>query len=392
MKAVVWPIVANSLWQIPLLALMGFVCAKALRSWPAVWQVAIWRVTTLAACLVPLLSAVVDSSNLQVFVVMPQAQALAPAARLLVADSGLDWLWTAYLFFTSLVLLRLLFRLLALTRLNEDNIRVPMTFGLLSPRILLPLRFQTEASPAVLAIALAHEQTHVQHQDFIWNLALEILSLPIAFHPAQAWIQRQLRIAVELRCDEAAAQRIGDKKSYALGLLEAAELLQLPARMPLVSTLLDQAPFADHCLEKRIENLMTHKTVPSTHARWIAISSLAFALFATSFGSLQMALNAQDEAVYSVRDAGVLAPKLLAKTEPQYSPEAREKKINGTVVLTVVIASSGQISEAKVLRSLEESLDQNAIAAVKTWSFSPATKDGRPVACRATVEVNFRRS
>jgi TonB family protein len=162
--------------------------------------------------------------------------------------------------------------------------------------------------------------------------------------------------------------------------------------MPLVSTLLPQALFEDNCREKRMDNLMTQKSNPSPRARWTAVASLATALLLTSFGSVQLAAQAQPETVYSTRDAGVTPPAVLSKTEPVFTPQAREKKISGTVVLSVVISSAGQISEAKVLRSLEESLDENAIAAVKTWSFRPATKDGHPVACKATVEVNFRRS
>lgn len=392
MKAALWPILTLALWQIPLLALLAWLCAKAPRSWPAVWQVVIWRGTAIAAIALPLLSALADSSAVPGFGLMLPVQAAAGAARSLASGAQLDWLWIAYVFFTSLLVLRFVVRCVALARLDEQKIRVPMTFGILAPRILLPRFFQAQASSGALAVALAHEQTHVQNHDFAWNLAMELLSLPIAFHPANAWIHRQLRIAVELRCDEAAAQQLGDAKTYALGLLEAAELLQQSARMPLVSTLLPQALLEENCLEKRIENLMTQKSTPTPRARWMAIASLSTLLFLASFASIQLALQAQQETVYSVRDAGVTAPAVLSKTEPVFTPQAREKKISGTVVLAVVISSAGQISEAKVLRSLEESLDENAIAAVKTWSFRPATKDGSPVACKATIEVNFRRS
>jgi TonB family protein len=35
-------------------------------------------------------------------------------------------------------------------------------------------------------------------------------------------------------------------------------------------------------------------------------------------------------------------------------------------------------------------LDEQAIEAVKTWRFRPATLDGKPVDAQIAVEVNFR--
>jgi outer membrane biosynthesis protein TonB len=44
----------------------------------------------------------------------------------------------------------------------------------------------------------------------------------------------------------------------------------------------------------------------------------------------------------------------------------------------------------KVVKSLEPSLDANAIEAVKTWKFAPATKDGRPVAVAMRLEIDYK--
>ena len=48
------------------------------------------------------------------------------------------------------------------------------------------------------------------------------------------------------------------------------------------------------------------------------------------------------------------------------------------------------INGVKVVKSLEPTLDANAIEAVKTWKFEPAMKDGKPVAVQINVEVSFR--
>jgi len=87
---------------------------------------------------------------------------------------------------------------------------------------------------------------------------------------------------------------------------------------------------------------------------------------------------------------GVGPPRLLSKVEPEYSEEARLAKLNGTVVLYVVVRPDGHASDMRVIRSLGLGLDENAIAAVAQWRFQPGQKEGRAVSVQATIEVNFR--
>ncbi len=88
--------------------------------------------------------------------------------------------------------------------------------------------------------------------------------------------------------------------------------------------------------------------------------------------------------------AGVGAPSLTQKIEPEYTDEARAAKLTGTVALYIEIGPDGVARNARVLRGLGLGLDENAIDAVAQWHFKPATKDGEPVAVMATVEVNWK--
>ena len=65
-------------------------------------------------------------------------------------------------------------------------------------------------------------------------------------------------------------------------------------------------------------------------------------------------------------------------------------KIQGSVLLSVVIGSDGVARDIQVKQGLDSGLDNNAIAAVQNWKFQPGTKDGQPVRVQATIEVNFR--
>lgn len=87
---------------------------------------------------------------------------------------------------------------------------------------------------------------------------------------------------------------------------------------------------------------------------------------------------------------GLIPPRVVKQQEPEYSEHARKKKISGTVVLSIIIDSAGNVRDAKVKQSLEPTLDQQAIAAVSRWKFQPATKSGEPVAVEMEVETSFR--
>lgn len=87
---------------------------------------------------------------------------------------------------------------------------------------------------------------------------------------------------------------------------------------------------------------------------------------------------------------GVSNPIPINKPEPRYSEEARKARVEGTVMLSLVVDPEGNTRNIKVVRSLEPSLDQKAIEAVSQWKFKPGLKDGTPVAVQAQIEVTFR--
>jgi TonB family protein len=87
---------------------------------------------------------------------------------------------------------------------------------------------------------------------------------------------------------------------------------------------------------------------------------------------------------------GVSAPRALYDPEPQYTDEARKAKVQGVVMLSLIVDPNGHPRDVKVARSLGMGLDEKAIEAVRTWRFDPARKDGQPVTVLVNVEVSFR--
>jgi TonB family protein len=85
----------------------------------------------------------------------------------------------------------------------------------------------------------------------------------------------------------------------------------------------------------------------------------------------------------------VTAPKRLFTPEPPYTEKARHQGIEGTVVLTIVVDATGNVTDVKVVQALDPGLDDSAARTVRTWKFQPATRGGKPVAVGIRVEVSF---
>jgi TonB family protein len=85
----------------------------------------------------------------------------------------------------------------------------------------------------------------------------------------------------------------------------------------------------------------------------------------------------------------VTSPRALYAPDPQYSEEARRNKISGRVLLGVIVGADGKLRDVWVARSLGEGLDESSIAAIKKWIFSPATRNGEPVASIVNIETTF---
>jgi protein TonB len=84
-----------------------------------------------------------------------------------------------------------------------------------------------------------------------------------------------------------------------------------------------------------------------------------------------------------------LAPRLLRQVRPIYPHDAFVKKVEGTVVIEIVIDEHGRVARTRIVRSVPP-LDAAAIDAVLQWTFVPAQKRGRPVATIAVAPVSFR--
>jgi protein TonB len=89
--------------------------------------------------------------------------------------------------------------------------------------------------------------------------------------------------------------------------------------------------------------------------------------------------------------SGVVPPTLLKQVRPNYTTEALRLKIQGTVMLEVVVGRDGIPLAIRITRSLDPGgLDEEAIAAVREWRFTPGRVADIPVDVLVTIQLDFR--
>ncbi len=107
----------------------------------------------------------------------------------------------------------------------------------------------------------------------------------------------------------------------------------------------------------------------------------ALILLLTSFAFPQTASNSK-----------VIPPRIArhGTTALDYSEEARLNHISGIVKLKVTVDIDGHVKDIEVVHSVGYGLDENAVKAVRTWKFEPATKNGQPIEGTVPIDCEFR--
>jgi protein TonB len=85
-------------------------------------------------------------------------------------------------------------------------------------------------------------------------------------------------------------------------------------------------------------------------------------------------------------------PKPVSVPQPVYTDAARAASIEGRVRVELTVDESGRVSEVKVLQGLGYGLDEAALAAARSATFTPAQRCGRPVRATFTIAMRFSAS
>ncbi len=345
-----------------ILALAWIACA-ALRKNSADLRHKIWIAAFLAIAALPFVPRTLP---------MAQFQFTASAAPAVQSARVFPWTFAIWLSGASIVLLR---TIAGIARIAWITSRAEKRDGIyFTDRIATPLTWAFAiVMPQWNEIAIRHERAHLARGDWFWQVYARIVTAIFWFHPLMWLAERALRHEAELAVDDQLLASGIDAAQYAQELLEV-------ARGSVAAAVAMTPP-----LESRVRSILD-STRPRFQSGWVARASIAAA---AAMVILPLA-GFQDQSIHKVGESGLTAPRVIEKVEPQYTPEARDAKIEGTTVLQCVIDETGIARSIVVVRSLDSGLDAQAVNAVSQWKFAPGVKDGQPVRVQAMIEINFR--
>ena len=256
--------------------------------------------------------------------------------------------------------------------LLSPSLASPVTFGFRRPVVAVPERFAT--LPASMQEAIAcHELLHIRRRDWIVTVVEEGIRALLWFHPAVWHLISQVQLAREQTVDAEVVKFTRNRRQYLDALLAMAE--DPPA--------LDLAP-ATLFLRKR--HLRRRVALILKEAK---MSKRRLISFCAASSGLLLAAGWLTLHTFPLQAAPQEhePEKVLHSVAPEYPAEAREKRIEGAVVLELQIDTEGRVADARVLSGPME-LRNAALQAVLQWHYSPKAMS-LPASTQVTVDFKL---
>lgn len=266
-----------------------------------------------------------------------------------------------------------------------DDIHTPATVGARRAVVLLPRRI-LGLPAAVQRAVIAHELVHVRRRDWLHTIAEEFWCAALWFHPAARVIATRLSLARETIVDETTIRLTRDRRAYAEALLAFSDPQpHVVGLTPLIGR---------RSLSQRIGLIAQEKVMSRSRVLTGFTLALLLATTATSAAVTMFPMTSggsQSPNVYKPGN-GVTLPVVVHEVKADYTPEAMQRGIQGSLFMRVVVLESGDVGDVQITTSLdaEYGLDQAAVTAAKQWKFKPGTKDKKPVAVEVEIEMAFR--
>jgi len=377
---------ANSLWEVPLMAGAACLVSLAMRGSPARHRHAMWIVAMFASLALPLASVDWGRRDMKIPHLVPGAPVITseavsgnepiggarraqtrrqPIAALEFGRATALFVAGGYALLLSLLFLRLIFQCLRTARIGRRSEaielsalvravcrRAEIAFGLpnidvrvsaeipgpvmAGKTVILPASLAAETSEAVLITAIGHEMAHIARQDFALNLFCEFMWLPLAFHPAALILRRGVARTRELATDEAVICGLVDADVYAESIVAiASEMSGLPRPGFTLGV------FDGDILEERVENLIRRPVASIRRARLVLASGLAGLAFCVVVASgLAVSAHAQSAAVPEISlgvDAYNNHDYTAAQTHFQTATDVDPNNVNARLFLVTAL-------------------------------------------------------
>lgn len=277
---------------------------------------------------------------------------------------------------------------------------------------------------------LIHELAHIRNRHSLDLLVADVCVFFQWFNPASWLMKQELQNIHEYEADEAVIEEGVDAKQYQLLLIKKA----------VGTRLYSMANSFNHSkLKKRITMMLKEKSSPWACLKYLYVLPVA-AVAVTAFARPEVSEKVEEISAVKVNDLAAIVETKVAEsvgdtTKPAgvtYVPVEVNEKLKGTPVLTVVeqmpaypggmaalmeyfkenmrypasakerglqgrvtvqfvVDKDGSIKEPKVIRSIDQELDEEALRLVKNMSkWEPGRQNGEPVAVKFAVPVPFK--
>ena len=165
--------------------------------------------------------------------------------------------------------------------LTSDRISTPLTYGVLSPKIILPKIYKLSDSTKIKYI-LTHELIHIKRLDNLWKIII-LTAVSVHWFNPFVWIMYSFfNRDIELSCDERVVALLGEsaKKEYAMTLADLAEKQYLWSSI--------SNGFGKNAIQERIMAIMKFKKATCIN---IGCTAVLLAGAVTVFASFKVADN-----------------------------------------------------------------------------------------------------
>lgn len=129
------------------------------------------------------------------------------------------------------------------------------------------------------------------------------------------------------------------------------------------------------------------------HASLGLLVPLAVAIGGCATGSAPAANSGQEVGAIATEAFAIgeldQTPVPRFQARPNYPAKHAANRVPGSAVVDFVVDANGDVVRARAIRATHPEFGAAAVAAVERWKFKPGQKNGRAVATRMQVPINF---
>jgi TonB family protein len=269
--------------------------------------------------------------------------------------------------------------------LESGRVESPVAFGWRRPAVLLPSGFSALPPEAQRGI-VCHELIHVRRRDWLFALFEEGVRTLLWFHPGVWMLLSRIALCREQIVDREAVRLTGSRRAY----LEALRSVACRSWQPAPTPAMGLPFFHRGHLRERVAHLCKEVSMSRPRIATLMTASAGLLALTAVLGILVFPMSGTAWAKPVKVEGNVQPPKALSTPAPVYPESAKEAKIEGIAVVDTVIDAAGHVRQPKIkATSGSKDLDKAAVDAVSSWTFKPATLDGKPVEVYYTLTIRF---